>query len=108
EASVALTAVEQAQSDDRAEDYHRYGHDRISGDRGMVAGTQQSRGDEDDFDEADRDGEHEAAVGVAEAPGQMLGLGDDAEGSDEDDRDDDDERGDEQGHGHRRVENRPV
>src|SRR5699024_10489134 len=77
------------------------------GDRGMVAGTQQNRGDEDDLDEADRDGEHEAAVGIAEAPRQMLGLGDDAEGTDEDDRDDDGERGDEQGHGHRRVEKRP-
>src|SRR5699024_1002591 len=106
-ASVAQTADEQAQSDDRAEDDHRYGHDRIPGDRGMVAGAQQDRGDEDALDEADRDGQHEAAVEIAEAFGQMLGLGDDAEGADEDDRDSDDERGDEQGHGHRRVEKRP-
>lgn len=73
----------------------------------MIPGPQQDCGDEHDLDENDREGEDERSVGVAEAVGELLGLVDDTEGTDEDDADDDDERGDEQGGRYRWFEQRP-
>ena len=64
---MAQSADQQAQADDGVEDDHRHRHHRIAGNRRVIAGAEQNRGDEDDLDEADRDREDERTVGIAEA-----------------------------------------
>ncbi len=81
---VAESAEEECEPDDEIEDDHRDGHDRVAGDGRVLTRTEHDRGDEDDLDQHDRQGQHERAIRVAEPVGESLGLFDDTERADED------------------------
>ncbi len=74
--TVACRAGNQTQAGDQVQDDHHHGVDRVPTYGGKVARPQQYRGNQDNFDQHNGQGQDQSAVGLAQLVGQVVGFTD--------------------------------